>query len=529
MPSARLVELFAHGVGVIDDARIEFGAGFNVLTGETGAGKTLLLGALELCLGGEGASSRHAVLGDMRAAAVFERPDATEVALARESGSSGRLRSSLNGAPSSAEALRATAQSLIVIHGQHDSLSLRNRGDVLAILDASGGVVTTELDDVRRRRREVDAERARYGGDEAQRQREVEFLDFQVAEIEGATIRGDEELSEVIAELGRLSDLRDGQAALATALEELDGDLEGAVLARFAQVVGGLPVGAAFDTAREALRDALAQSREAVRDLASLRDAEDVDDARLASLELRATRLQTLVRKYGGSLAAVREALEEMRVRQSFLRRAAERLAQLDVEQRDLIARERELARTVRRERERAAVALTNAVRTQLPRVALANATLRFEVDGDDGGDARILFTPNPGLPEGPLDALASGGELSRVLLALSLETVHAEVVAVFDEIDAGVGGQVAQQIGDCLRELGRQQQVIAVTHLASVAAKADHHFVIEKSVRAGSTHTEVRALSGEERVREVARMLAGAQVTDESRALAAQLLETSI
>jgi DNA repair protein RecN (Recombination protein N) len=140
----------------------------------------------------------------------------------------------------------------------------------------------------------------------------------------------------------------------------------------------------------------------------------------------------------------------------------------------------------------------------------------------------QILFAPNPGFPEGPLQALASGGELSRVLLALSLETAHEDVVAVFDEIDAGLGGQVAQQIGQCLAELGRQQQVLAVTHLASVAAKADHHYVIEKTTAGGTTLTTLRHVTGERRVEEIARMLAGDTMSDEAKALAAQLLETS-
>jgi DNA repair protein RecN (Recombination protein N) len=166
-------------------------------------------------------------------------------------------------------------------------------------------------------------------------------------------------------------------------------------------------------------------------------------------------------------------------------------------------------------------------VAAQLPRVALEHARLRFIVAGDDGSDAQILFTPNPGQPEGPLQALASGGELSRVLLALSLESAHEDIVAVFDEVDAGVGGQVAQQIGECLRELGERQQVLAVTHLASVAAKADHHFVIEKRISSDDVNTSVRAVRGEERVDEIARMLAGDEITDESRALAQQLLET--
>ncbi len=176
---------------------------------------------------------------------------------------------------------------------------------------------------------------------------------------------------------------------------------------------------------------------------------------------------------------------------------AAERIVQIDQEIQGLGESEREIAARIRVAREKAAAqAHARAYRSQLTRVALANAALRFVVEGEDGSDAQIMFSPNPGLPEGPLSALASGGELSRVLLALSLETAHRDIVAVFDEIDAGLGGQVAQQIGECLYEVGRAQQVLAITHLASVAARADHHFVIEKRVSEGTTTTLVREVS---------------------------------
>ncbi len=199
----------------------------------------------------------------------------------------------------------------------------------------------------------------------------------------------------------------------------------------------------------------------------------------------------------------------------------------LEIEELRVLGRDRS-PKTLRLARVAAADSLTIAVTKQLPRVALEHSRLRFVIAGDDGSDAQILFTPNPGQPEGPLQALASGGELSRVLLALSLESAHEDVVAVFDEVDAGVGGQVAQQIGECLRELGQHQQVLAVTHLATVAAKADHHFVIEKTVaQDDSVSTTVRSLNGDERVHEIARMLAGDDITVESTALARQMLET--
>ena len=189
MPKSRLIELHASGLGVIDSAQVEFGQGFNVITGETGAGKTLLLDALDLCLGGDGASSRHAFSATMRVAAVFDNRDGREVVLTREAGTNGRLRSTLEGAPSSAEALRRVAHDLIVIHGQHDSLSLRHRSEVLAILDASAKIDAGPLDQARAQLREVIRLRDGLGGDVLHRQREVELAEFQIDELEESKIR----------------------------------------------------------------------------------------------------------------------------------------------------------------------------------------------------------------------------------------------------------------------------------------------------------------------------------------------------
>jgi DNA repair protein RecN (Recombination protein N) len=518
--------LYAHGLGVIQDARLEFGPGFNVLTGETGAGKTLLLGALDLCLGGDGSVTRAAIAPDMRAAAVFDLSGEREIVLTRESGTTGRLRSAIDGASSSTEALRSLADQLIVIHGQHDSMTLRNRGEVLRLIDARGDVSVEDLTQTRRALHDAQRERSSLGGDGEARARELDFVTFQIAELEDATIRSAHELEETLEELTRLTELRDGQVALVAVLDELDADGDGAVLATFAQTINNLPRGEAYDASRVSLRGALEQARDAVRELAALTDPDSFDASALKELEDRASVLQALVRKYG-SLSVALTTLDEYRARHVALEQASSRTLTLDAEIDTLRARGASLAAAALREREAAASSLSAAVASQLPRVALAHAELRFVVAGEDGADAQILFTPNPGQPEGPLPALASGGELSRVLLALSLESADADVVAVFDEVDAGVGGQVAQQIGECLRELGQHQQVLAVTHLATVAAKADHHFVIEKRLESDDVFTSVRVLSGEARVDEIARMLAGDEITVESRALAQQMLET--
>jgi DNA repair protein RecN (Recombination protein N) len=527
MPKANLVELYAHKLGVIDDARVEFGSGFNVITGETGAGKTLLLGALGLCLGSDASASRYAITSDTRAVALFDR-EGTELVFSRESSDSGRLRSSLNGAPSSAETLRTLAEDIIVIHGQHDSLTLRNRGEVLRMVDESGTVDARPLESVRFELREARRLLGDFGGDQGSRERDAEFLAFQLAELEAAELQSPSELDETLDELIRLTALREGQSALNEVLQLLDGEGEEPVLTQFARAIDRLPDGDAYNDVRQGLAASLIQARETLHELAALTDPDAFDPATLTELESRVDVLQKVARKYGGSVAAALAMREDVRARLERLASERERLRGLDAEIEALERREVELSEVTRRARERAADALTSAVSLQMGRVALSSATLRFVVNGADGSDAQILFTPNPGQPEGPLATLASGGELSRVLLALSLETVHRDMVAVFDEIDAGLGGQVAQQIGECLREVGRDQQVIAITHLASVAARADHHFVIEKEIVRGITTTSVRALAGTERVREIARMLAGNEVTDESRALAEQLLENS-
>ena len=203
----------------------------------------------------------------------------------------------------------------------------------------------------------------------------------------------------------------------------------------------------------------------------------------------------------------------------------SESLEHLDSQLVDCLALEEQLSVALLKVRREAAGRFSAAVQQQFSRVALMNATFEATCGGTDGSQVEFCFAPNPGHAAGPLHQIASGGELSRVLLAMSLVTVADDVVVIFDEIDAGVGGSVAQQIGECLQELSRAQQVIVVTHLASVAARADRHFVIEKMMTEGSTMTTVREVSGESRVSEIARMLAGESELRESRALAERLL----
>ncbi len=296
MPKAQLVELHARGLGVIEDAHIECGAGFNVLTGETGAGKTLLLGALELCLGGEAASSRYAVTPATRAVALFTRDDGTERVRARASWASGRLRATGDARPSSAEILRQVAAGVIVIHGQHDSLSLRSRQEILRIIDAAGAIDVSELESARRQITELGGQRDTLGGDAASRDRERDYLLFQLRELRAAEIDDAGELERTLDELTRLSALRDAQSDLLSVIDDLDGDHEGAVLTRWARALQRLPRGTGVDDLRDALGHVLADARANVHELTARAQPDQFEPERIAELEARATTLSLIAR-----------------------------------------------------------------------------------------------------------------------------------------------------------------------------------------------------------------------------------------
>jgi DNA repair protein RecN (Recombination protein N) len=528
MPRAELVELSAHALGVIEDALIEFSPGFTVFTGETGAGKTLLVGALELSLGIDGGTSRHAIGDGTRTALLLRNLNGDELVLARETTESGRLRSVLNGAVSSAEMLRTASSGLVSLHGQHDSHSLKTRAEVLRIVDASGGVDTSNLDKLRDLLSDKISDREKLGGDASHRDHEKALMQFQLNEIQEANILSEDELNSVLSELERLTGIIDNQKVLSDVCEGLDGDGDSAVLPRLAGLESRLPDLQSFRDAKLLLQSAVREAREAVRELSGLLEPEPASVDELQKLERRAIELQNLARKYGGSLASVVNLRDSIRDELSKIDGDDEYLRQLDMQIEDLQSQVIEVEKLIRAERVEAAEELTEAIQLQLPRVALGGASLRILIDGNDGSMAQILFRPNPGQPEGSLQELASGGELSRVLLAIALETVAVESVAIFDEIDAGLGGQVAQQIGDCLHELSTRQQVVAITHLASVASRADRHFVVDKRSEAGRTVTCVREVIGDDRVRELARMLAGDENSPESRALATKLLTRS-
>jgi DNA repair protein RecN (Recombination protein N) len=522
MPKAQLHALQVDHIGPIEHATLEFSDGLNVLTGETGAGKTLLVGALTLCAGeSDERGLRHG--GALRASALFLTGDA-EISLTRTGDERERLRSSIDGLVVSAKALEDAASQLMVIYGQSASQRLRTPAEALRIIDAFGVIDTGTLVDARRELAHVESQLKQLGGDSAGRERETEYSAFQLRELASAELTSPDELEAVLERLTALTALRENRRGLLDASALLDGDDASSASAQLHRASRALDSVAPMVGVSHRLRAMSDEVIEIAHDISSAADGSVEDEREFNVLEARATQLHAIVRKFGGSLA---EALVQQRQLKEALARlesADARARELDGETRRLVRVIQDEASRVRIEREAAARSFVGAVSQQLKRVTLPTATVEVLVTGEDGSDVTIMFSADRQRRPGPLHQLASGGELARVLLAISLETLSDGVVAVFDEVDAGIGGAVAEQIGECLHELATRQQVIVVTHLASIAALADRHFVVRGSTTE-SPHATVSVVSGEDRITEIARMLAGESAPREARALADQLL----
>ncbi len=525
MPDSELLSLYGKQIGPIDEVSIDFGSGLNVLTGETGAGKTILLGALQLALGER--DSRSAARAGTVAVAVFATED-REIALRRTADDAGRLRASINGEPASADSLVAHAENLVTIYGQHDSVRLRSRREALRLIDEFGSIDDHALVEVRGELRELTDLLAAQGGDSASREREIEFLSYQLTEFEQVAPLDGDELRRTVEELTDLTTLRERSIDLAAAVTELDGDDENAVMTRWASISRRVPESLHAGETRRAFDEILARARELTAELRTVLEETDLDASRSDALEHRVSELQALARKHGGTLESAISRAAELRQELADRERDRDRLAVADLRMDELRAAEAVLSAELRGQRESAAATFSRAVSDQLPRVALGGSRFDTTVSGDDGSTVTFLYSSSPSMELGGVAEMASGGELSRLLLAMSLVGRRDSTVAIYDEIDAGIGGATAEQIGECLAELAQTQQVIVVSHLATIAARAAHHFVVERHDGRDRPEITVRKVDGESRVDELSRMLSGGTGRSESRALATALLNAS-
>ena len=570
-----LTTLRITGFAVVDQVEVRFGPGLNVLTGETGAGKSLLVGALHLVLGGrmsadllrEGADEAsvealfelpadHPALERLEAAGVPARDGAgdgvAELLVRRVVSRAGRGRVFVNGALCTVAILEGALRGVVDVTGQHEHVSLLDAGTHLDLVDAFAGAAAPG--GLRARYREafealsalVREERA-LADDEGERARRADYLSFQLEELEGVDpspgedARLDQE-RKVLAGAARLAEAARGAEALAY------GD-EGSAAERIGQALRALQDASTLDPRLEQvtslLRSAAAEVEEAGRSLTRYAGALGGDPDRLAEVDDRIAALRGIVRKHGGSLEAALSRREAMKAELSGLTGAEGRRAQVAGAVAVAAGKAAGLGAELGRERRRAAQAFRRAVAEELEGLAMSRCRVEVAFSapagcieagghrlGASGAEtAEILIAPNPGEPARPLGRVASGGELSRVLLAVKRALSRADPVLsyVFDEVDAGIGGAVAEAVGRVLAEVARDRQVICVTHLPQVAAFADLHARVEKRVASGRTTTGVVPLPAEaDRRAEVARMLAGQTVTASALEHAAALMSAA-
>jgi DNA repair protein RecN (Recombination protein N) len=553
-----LTELRITNFVVIEQLSLSLDSGFTVLTGETGAGKSLLIDAVALLVGGRASGDQirfgedeaqleasfeipasHPILQRLRTQGILGAHE-SQLIIRRIIARSGKNRVYLNGTMSPVHMLEGFGGTLIDIHGQHEQQSLLSNPVQLDALDAFARVHSLRL-----QYRTSYQEWARCREEHAtlmaqiqQRAQQEDLLNFQRQELDEAACRLGEE-AVLQADQRRLGASQRLGELTAEAQERIQGDSHGILpnLVMAERVLGELTlIDPEMQGAGRLASDAKVLVKEVADCLRDYAERLDADPARLAAVEDRLAVIQKMKKKYGGTVEAVLETHERVRAELERLQQADTQLDHYDRTIREHQRKMSELAQMLSEKRADAARRMTKMVCKELD--ALKMGHMRFQVQvassdrvedfGPEGVDrAEFLLSANAGEPLKPISRVASGGELSRVMLAVKsvLADVDQVPVLIFDEIDTGVGGAVAASIGKRLRALGRYHQVLCITHLPQVASQAQHHLHVEKSSVKGRAATKVRTLVGMSRENEIARMLGGERVTQKVRETAAELL----
>ena len=545
-----LRELTVENLAVVESVRLTLSPGFTVLTGETGAGKSLVVDAVALVLGARASSDQVRSGADAaRVEAVWDAPQMSaddpmadvvaagegSVIVRREVASDGRSTVRVNDRSVTVGGLASLGAQLGEIHGQHEQQRLLEPARQLALLDGFGGHahLLAAVSEAHRAWRATVAAAAELLTDPHELARRTELLRHQVEEISAATLRPgeDAELEAQLRAAEHAETIARSAAEAVAALRDDGGASEALSIAE-----RGLVTAAQHDERFAELADRVAslaaEAAELARDAASTADAVELDPASRAAAEERLALLYDLRRKYGDSLEAVVSFGDESRAELDRLENQAAERDRLRAEEERLLALLQDAAERLRAARREAGERLAAAVNAELPPLGLPAQAFGVELEtvdiGPSGGDRVVFsFAPNPGEPPRPLGRIASGGEASRLSLALKVVLARADEtpLLVFDEVDAGVGGRNAAALGERLHALSRYHQVLCVTHLPQVAAHADAHLVVGKRLVGGRTSTEVHDLDPEARRTELAAMLAGEAAGDEARAAAEALL----
>ena len=556
-----LRELHISNLAVISDARIELHPALNCFTGATGAGKSLVIGALEVLLGLRSpAEMLRAGADEGRVSGVFEVREPSilkriaavtdtdtdadahggEILLTRRLYASGRTSVSLNGHPITIAMLRDVAEHLVDVHGQHDHQYLLKPGNQLDVLDHFAGLeplrdrfrqAHAKLQDARRQLQELEANRTL-------RAQQLELYRFQADEIDNAELDPAEfeELKARASVLVNLEKLKKDAGAAHAALYEA----EGSILERLKMMASVLVELSLLDQnvrpIADTVRDATIQLEDASFDLGRYLDKLDLDPAELAEVNDRLNTIQRMLNKYGDPITTTLEYRAEIGHKIAELERAGGDFSALTNQIAPLTDELKKLGGELTAKRKAAATKLAPMVEKQFAELGMDKA--RFTIDVTTGADAtssgfdaiEFIVQTNPGLSPQPLRRIASGGELSRIMLALKgvLAAGDRVSVLVFDEIDANVGGRLGSVIGSKLRQLATHHQVLCITHLPQIACYGDRHLTVRKEVTGNKTRTSVRVVDGEDRLQEIAEMIGGQRITDTTRAQARELLDAA-
>ncbi len=549
-----LRRLTVRNLAIVEDLEIELSDGLTVITGETGAGKSILVDALALLAGGRGSSdlvregaARLSVSGEFDADPALRRllaqaglPDANPILIRRELSSDGRGRAFVEDEPASVRTLSRLGERLVALHGQNSEHELTEADAALDLLDGYGRAARESESTAEAAARWKETRAALASLEESRRDRgaRTETLDYQIAELASAAPEPGEE-EDLGRERARLAHAdrirRAGESALAALSED-----EGSAADRLGEAVRAFSELAAIDPAErphleeaEELKRRIAELAAAARDAAAQIEG---DPDRLTAIESRLERLSRLKRRYGCEVSELPALLERWRREREDLGNVEDALDRLQKEEQSAAAEYAKAAASLSERRRDAAPKFSAAIEKELRTLAMEKARFRTTlVTAEDGRprprgaeSAVFLFAPNPGEPEKPVEKIASGGELSRLHLAIQSVAggrARRAPTMVFDEVDAGIGGRTAEVVGRKLRGLAGGGQVLCVTHVPQIAALADRHFHAVKREVGGRTIASIRPLEGGERVAEIARMLAGETVPETALKHAAALL----
>ncbi|MFW6278899.1 MAG: DNA repair protein RecN [Bacillota bacterium] len=554
-----LVDLRVKNFVLIEELEINFGPGLNVLTGETGAGKSIIIGALDMLLGSRASTDvirrgkemayieaayqpqELAKINDLLQESGIE-PDPEIVLLSREIKRSGRNKSRINGQLATLNMIRQVSRYLVDIHGQHEHQLLLNSSEHLQLVDDYVGQPVEELKKQVAKKykkiQEIDDRLAELQVDEGEKARELDMLNFQIKEISEANLKNGElpELKNEYQKLSNMEDIFSITGRVAGTLRGEDYNQEG-LLDRLGELMKEMGDIKEFDPELEEyhqrIEDAFYQLQELNFDLQKYHQNLEYNEERLAEIEERLDLIQTLQKKYGDSIAKILEYKEQMVEKREQLQGRDELIAELKNKKEVLNKEYYQKAQKLSQLRKEKARQLEKQIKNEFSDLALENTVLKVSFVEKEPGETGIdrvefLISTNPGEELKPLTQVASGGELSRIMLAL--KTIIADIdqvdTLIFDEVDSGVGGKTAQKMAEKMARLAKKRQILCITHLPQIASMSDIHFYIDKKTEQKKTFTVIQKLDREQKKNELARMLGGVKTTKTTMQHAEEMLQ---